>query len=74
MACRDVQKAETAAEDIRKKTEGMEGVGQVVVTRLDLASLASVRECAQHLLRTEPRINLLINNAGKVYFLLVGTI
>ncbi|KAJ9586335.1 hypothetical protein L9F63_020043, partial [Diploptera punctata] len=64
MACRDLQKAEAAAEDIRKKTKGMTGIGEVVVAKLDLASLASVRECAQHLLRTEPRINLLINNAG----------
>lgn len=64
MACRDVKKAEAAAEDIREKTEGQKGVGELVVTRLDLASLASVRECAQHLLRTEPQINLLINNAG----------
>ncbi|KAJ9586334.1 hypothetical protein L9F63_020042, partial [Diploptera punctata] len=64
MACRDLKKAEEAAEDIRKQTSGLEGIGEIVVTRLDLGSLASVRECAKHLLRTEPKINLLINNAG----------
>ncbi|PSN47098.1 hypothetical protein C0J52_19304 [Blattella germanica] len=64
MACRDLTKAEEAAEDIRKSTQGLEGVGEVVVTKLDLSSLSSVRECATHLLKREPQINLLINNAG----------
>lgn len=32
--------------------------------QLDLASLASVRRCADHLLETEPRIDVLIANAG----------
>ena len=65
MACRDMKRAEEAAEDIRKQAEGLQGVGEIIVTRLDLGSLASVRECVQHLLRTEPHINLLVNNAGK---------
>ncbi|XP_063242453.1 retinol dehydrogenase 12-like [Bacillus rossius redtenbacheri] len=64
MACRDLQKAELAAEDIRALTKDVEGAGRVVVMRLDLASLASVRECARRLLETEQRIHLLINNAG----------
>jgi NAD(P)-dependent dehydrogenase (short-subunit alcohol dehydrogenase family) len=36
----------------------------VVVERLDLASLRSVRECAQKLLDKEDKIDILINNAG----------
>ena len=36
----------------------------VVVEKLDLASLKSVRECAQKLLDTEDKIDILINNAG----------
>jgi short-subunit dehydrogenase len=35
------------------------------VVKLDLASLASVRQCAQDLLRTERQIHILVNNAGK---------
>merc|ERR1719430_3002865 len=42
--CRNVEKAEAAAEEIRKETEG-----EVVVHRLDLSSLKSVRECAEQL-------------------------
>jgi short-subunit dehydrogenase len=42
-----------------------EGAGEVLVVHLDLASLVSVRECAQLLLRTEKHIHLLINNAGE---------
>ena len=36
----------------------------VVVETLDLASLASVRQCAQKLIDTEDKIDILINNAG----------
>jgi len=64
MACRDTAKAEEAARDIRKLTEGVEGAGTVEVVCLNLASLVSVRECAQQLLRTEDKIHLLVNNAG----------
>jgi NAD(P)-dependent dehydrogenase (short-subunit alcohol dehydrogenase family) len=66
MACRDVGKAEEAARDIRKQTEGVEGAGTVEVVSLNLGSLASVRQCAQELLRTEEKIHLLVNNAGTV--------
>ena len=65
IACRDQKKAEQAAEDIRLDTAEVEGVGYVVVVSLDLSSLASVRQCAQHLLQTERNIHILVNNAGK---------
>ncbi|XP_049781160.1 retinol dehydrogenase 13-like isoform X1 [Schistocerca cancellata] len=64
LACRDEQKAETAAEDLRKRLQSCEGAGQVHVQRLDLASLTSVRACARRLLEQHPKIHLLINNAG----------
>lgn len=64
MACRNVQLAEEAAQDIRHSLGGMEAVGKITVTVLDLASLKSVRACASHLLQTLPHIDLLINNAG----------
>jgi NAD(P)-dependent dehydrogenase (short-subunit alcohol dehydrogenase family) len=59
MLCRDMEKAEGAAEEIRKATEG-----EVVVHKLDLASLASVRECAEQLGNSLEKIDILINNAG----------
>nr|CAD7420057.1 unnamed protein product [Timema poppensis] len=64
MACRDLKKSNEAADEIRTRTRSCEGVGQVVVVRLDLASLASVRQCASALLDTEPSIHLLVNNSG----------
>ncbi len=38
------------------------------VEHLDLASLKSVRECAQRLLEKEDKIDILINNAGELFF------
>jgi NAD(P)-dependent dehydrogenase (short-subunit alcohol dehydrogenase family) len=65
LACRDLKRAYGAADDIRRQTSGGEGAGEVLVVHLDLASLDSVRRCAQHLLRTETHLHLLINNAGE---------
>eukprot|EP00058_Branchiostoma_floridae_P005987 XP_002591475.1 hypothetical protein BRAFLDRAFT_105245 [Branchiostoma floridae] len=63
LACRDMTKAETAASDIRQAT----GNGNVVAGKLDLASLASVREFADHVNREEERLDILINNAGVMW-------
>lgn len=60
MACRDITRAERAAEDIRKTT----GNNNVVVYVLDLASLKSVRKCAEEVKAKEKRLDILINNAG----------
>ncbi|KAI8485324.1 Retinol dehydrogenase 12 [Branchiostoma belcheri] len=60
LACRDLNKAETAASEIRKST----GNGNVVIEQLDLASLASVRTFATIINEREPKVNILINNAG----------
>ena len=38
------------------------------VEKLDLASLKSVRECAQRLLDKEDKIDILINNAGELFY------
>ena len=71
LACRNLEKANEAAEDVRKNPpsrpdlEQFKGApGESVVCTLTLASLASVRECAKKLNASEPRIHLLINNAG----------
>ena len=59
MACRNLDLANKAADDIREKTQG-----NVVVYRLDLADLTSVRECADKVNKLESRVDVLINNAG----------
>ncbi|CAN0562722.1 unnamed protein product [Rangifer tarandus platyrhynchus] len=40
------------------------GAGELVVKELDLASLSSVRSFCQEMLQEEPRLDVLINNAG----------
>ncbi|KAF5281075.1 hypothetical protein FQR65_LT14871 [Abscondita terminalis] len=64
MACRNVEKANEAAKDIKADCEGQDKLGEIVVTELDLCSLDSVRKCAARLLESEKRIDILINNAG----------
>ena len=60
LACRDIVKAERAAGRIRTEA----GRANVDVVRLDLSSLASVREAADEVRSGYPRLDLLINNAG----------
>lgn len=60
LACRNKEKAEAAVYDIRRET----GNSSVIFMHLDLASLKSVRNFAETFLKTEPRLDLLINNAG----------
>lgn len=74
MACRSVEKAEEAAKEIRDATKDVPGAGTVHVVKLDLGSLASVRQCAKELLHNENRINLLVNNAGRIQSLRLRTV
>lgn len=60
LACRDLDKAERAVEQIWAEVKRAD----VRRVRLDLASLASVREAAGEIRSTYPRLDLLINNAG----------
>ncbi len=60
LACRDTVKARLAAE--RMETQG--AALPVEVVPLDLASLDSIRQCAEKLREQLPRLDLLINNAG----------
>uniref|UniRef100_A0A3Q3MS71 Si:dkey-23o4.6 n=1 Tax=Mastacembelus armatus TaxID=205130 RepID=A0A3Q3MS71_9TELE len=60
MACRDLTRAERAAEEIRRST----GNGNVVIRHLDLASIYSVRQFAKDFMDSEDRLDVLINNAG----------
>lgn len=60
MLCRDLQKAKLAAEEIHQETGNA-----LVVYHLDLASLQSIRDTAATLKDVEPKIHILINNAGE---------
>ncbi|HUC00717.1 MAG TPA: oxidoreductase [Solirubrobacterales bacterium] len=60
LACRDTAKGEAAAAEIRDRTPG----ASVIVEPLDLASLESVRACAERLVSGCESLDLLINNAG----------
>ncbi|KAG7473267.1 hypothetical protein MATL_G00093920 [Megalops atlanticus] len=60
LACRDMTRANTAADEIRQRS----GNGNVVIKMLDLASLQSVRNLAKDILENEERLDILINNAG----------
>uniref|UniRef100_A0A4W6DG87 Dehydrogenase/reductase (SDR family) member 13a, tandem duplicate 2 n=1 Tax=Lates calcarifer TaxID=8187 RepID=A0A4W6DG87_LATCA len=62
LACRNRDKAEAAIADIQQET----GSTDVLYMHLDLASLKSVRCFAETFLKTESRLDLLINNAGLV--------
>ena len=62
LACRDIAKAEAAVREIQKDT----GNNNLAVYKLDLASLASVKECAKKIKAGESRLDILINNAGKL--------
>ena len=61
IACRDKTKGTNAVKDIRTST----GNNDVHLYIMDLASLESVRQCAQEVLKEETRLDILINNAGE---------
>ena len=60
LACRSVERGEKAAVEVRKRSSN----DNIVFRQLDLASLESVRKFAGKILEEEPRIDILINNAG----------
>ncbi|XP_070686194.1 retinol dehydrogenase 13-like [Pempheris klunzingeri] len=60
LACRDMDRGNKAADDVRRKS----GNDNVIVKKLDLASLQSVRQLAKDVLASEERLDVLINNAG----------
>jgi NAD(P)-dependent dehydrogenase (short-subunit alcohol dehydrogenase family) len=73
LACRDLGKAEQAAEQVRARAgqadvqaaeQAGSGRADVRVVRLDLARLASVRQAAEEIRSACGRLDLLINNAG----------
>ena len=65
LACRNTEDAQKAANDIEaRNAKFIQGNGELVVAKLDLSSLASVRAFAQNIIESEERVDILINNAG----------
>ena len=60
MACRNLEKAESACEMIQTESKNP----HIEVMKLDLASLKSIRDFTQEFLARYKRLNVLINNAG----------
>ncbi|KAG7227760.1 hypothetical protein INR49_013554, partial [Caranx melampygus] len=60
MGCRDMEKCEAAAKEIRGNTLNP----HVYACHLDLASMKSIREFAKRVKEEEQRVDLLVNNAG----------
>lgn len=60
MGCRDMEKCEAAAKEIRGNTLNP----HVYACHLDLASLKSIRQFAEQIKKEENRVDILINNAG----------
>jgi NAD(P)-dependent dehydrogenase (short-subunit alcohol dehydrogenase family) len=64
MACRNLEKANAAAEKIRAELQQAPAAGKVTVMPLDLADLDSVEAFAVDFKAQYDRLDLLINNAG----------
>lgn len=56
-----MERANKAAEEVKKRS----GNDSVIVRKLDLASLQSIRQLAKDVLASEERLDVLINNAGE---------
>ncbi len=63
MACRSMEKGNKTADVIRRRLGG----GTLIVQQIDLGSLKSVQMFCKTFLKTEKRLDVLINNAG-VFF------
>src|SRR5690606_4242448 len=63
MACRNLEKAAAARDQVAARASSA-GAPEPVVVRLDLADLASVRECAAEVAGIVERLDVLVNNAG----------
>ena len=60
LACRDLVKGQAAVDKIQEIT----GNKDVVVMKLDLSLMKSVRDFAQVIIEKETRLDILVNNAG----------
>uniref|UniRef100_H2YJE4 Uncharacterized protein n=1 Tax=Ciona savignyi TaxID=51511 RepID=H2YJE4_CIOSA len=62
MACRNTEKAEAAKNQIVEETGG--NGDNVIIKKLELASFDSIRSFAKDMIDNEPKIDILLNNAG----------
>jgi retinol dehydrogenase-14 len=62
MACRDIEKAEKAMNDLKQENKD----SKLEIMSLDLSSLASVRKFAKDIYKQESKIDILINNSVKL--------
>ncbi|XP_053344586.1 retinol dehydrogenase 14b [Clarias gariepinus] len=62
MACRDRARAERAAAEIRACAGPSDGA--LIIKHVELTSLRSVREFCREITEEEPKLDVLINNAG----------
>ncbi|XP_039604106.1 retinol dehydrogenase 14a [Polypterus senegalus] len=62
MACRDKSRAEQAATELLQEVGPDRG--EIVIKHLDLASLKSVHNFCEEIIKEESRLDVLINNAG----------
>lgn len=60
VACRNKEKGLDAIKRMKSISDG----GELIYVHLDLSSLNSVKEFADKVNKTEPRLDLLVNNAG----------
>ncbi|XP_062297206.1 retinol dehydrogenase 12, like [Scomber scombrus] len=60
IACRDMEKAQEAVKEVITNS----GNENVVCMKLDLSDIRSIREFAEAINKDEPKLNILINNAG----------
>jgi len=63
LACRNQEKGASAAAEVKKRS----GNDDVHLVALDLADLASVRDCAATIVNQWPRLDVLVNNAGGMW-------
>ena len=61
LGCRDRTKGEAVARLVRKKANNQ----NVFASRLDLASMNSIKEFVEEFLEKEQKLHVLINNAGE---------
>jgi NAD(P)-dependent dehydrogenase (short-subunit alcohol dehydrogenase family) len=64
MACRDLEKAHLARDDILANGRGKIAEDQLLILQLDMNSLAGVHNFADEIIADGKNIDLLINNAG----------
>ncbi|TFY76492.1 hypothetical protein EWM64_g7520 [Hericium alpestre] len=66
LACRTESKAKAAIAGIEDRTPSLKGQGRLMWLPLDLSSMRSSKKAAEEFLSKEKRLDILINNAGRL--------